>query len=150
LEERTLFRSQGIIMAAKPESAFDVERTETEWELTLTPQQFGVLRRHGTEYAGSSPLLREHRDGTFSCAGCGQPLFSSHAKYESGSGWPSFYAAMDHAVGTTIDRSLGMDRVEIHCRRCGGHLGHVFPDGPAPTGERYCTNGAALKFTLSD
>jgi peptide-methionine (R)-S-oxide reductase len=146
----SLFQARGIIMAVKPESAFEVERTEAEWEQRLTPKQFGVLRRHGTEYAGSSPLLREHRDGTFSCAGCGQALFASNAKYESGSGWPSFYAAIENAVGTTVDSSLGMERVEIYCRRCGGHLGHVFPDGPQPTGQRYCTNGVALRFTPSD
>jgi peptide-methionine (R)-S-oxide reductase len=125
---------------------FSVARTDEEWQASLTPKQYAVLRLHDTEYPGTSPLLGEHRDGMFVCAGCGQPLFSSDTKYESGSGWPSFYAAVDGAVRTSEDRSLGMLRVEIHCARCGGHLGHVFPDGPRPTGERYCTNGAALKF----
>jgi peptide-methionine (R)-S-oxide reductase len=126
--------------------SFPVTRTDEEWQASLTPKQYAVLRRHDTEYPGTSPLLGEHRDGKFLCAGCGQPLFSSDTKYESGSGWPSFYAAIEGAVATTEDRSLGMTRVEIHCSRCGGHLGHVFPDGPRPTGERYCTNGAALAF----
>lgn len=121
-------------------------RTDEEWQASLTPQQYAVLRKHGTEYPGTSPLLDEHRDGTFACAGCGQPLFSAAAKYESGSGWPSFSAAVDGAVGTSEDRSLGMRRVEIHCSGCGGHLGHRFPDGPLPTGTRYCTNGVALTF----
>ncbi len=136
-------------MASRPESAFDVEKPDADWQQILTPEQFAVLRRHGTERAGTSPLLEEHRDGTFSCAGCGQALFTSSTKYESGSGWPSFYAPLPDAIGTKADRSLGTERIEIFCKRCGGHLGHVFPDGPRPTGERYCTNGAALKFTPS-
>ena len=125
---------------------FPVTKTDDEWKASLTPRQFAVLRRHDTEYPGTSPLLEEHREGTFACAGCGQPLFTSDTKYESGSGWPSFFAAIEGAVGTSEDVTLGMRRVEIHCSRCGGHLGHVFPDGPRPTGERYCTNGAALVF----
>jgi peptide-methionine (R)-S-oxide reductase len=125
---------------------FPVMKTDEEWQASLTPRQYAVLRRHDTEYPGTSPLLEEHRNGTFACAGCGQPLFTSGAKYESGSGWPSFYQAIEGAVGTNEDHSLGMRRVEIHCSRCGGHLGHVFPDGPRPTGQRYCTNGAALRF----
>ncbi|MCX6550892.1 MAG: peptide-methionine (R)-S-oxide reductase MsrB [Acidobacteria bacterium] len=123
-----------------------VDKTDDEWRATLTPKQYAVLRKHDTEHPGTSPLLHEHRPGVFVCAGCGQELFSSDAKYESGSGWPSFYAASDHAVGTAEDSTLGMRRVEIHCSQCGGHLGHVFPDGPQPTGERYCTNGASLVF----
>ncbi len=123
-----------------------VKRSEDEWRAMLTDQQFAVLRKHGTEYPGTSPLLAEHREGTFQCAGCGQALFESATKYESGSGWPSFWSAIDGAVGTAEDRTLGMRRIEIHCSRCGGHLGHVFPDGPQPTGQRYCTNGAALTF----
>jgi peptide-methionine (R)-S-oxide reductase len=104
------------------------------------------LREHGTERAGTSPLNHEKREGEFHCAGCGTPLFDSDTKYESGSGWPSFYAPKDGAVETSSDRSFGMARTEVHCAKCGGHLGHVFPDGPRPTGERYCMNGAALKF----
>jgi peptide-methionine (R)-S-oxide reductase len=125
---------------------FAVTRTDEDWQASLTPKQYAVLRKHDTEYPGTSPLLGEHGEGMFVCAGCGQPLFSSDTKYESGSGWPSFYAAVEGAVGTSEDRSLGMTRVENHCSRCGGHLGHVFPDGPRPTGQRYCTNGAALTF----
>lgn len=122
------------------------EKTDSEWRATLTPQQYKVLREHGTEPPGSSPLNHEKRDGTFVCAGCGQPLFSADTKYESGSGWPSFFKPLDSSVETTTDRSHGMTRVEVHCKNCGGHLGHVFPDGPQPTGERYCMNGAALTF----
>jgi peptide-methionine (R)-S-oxide reductase len=125
---------------------YPVNKTNEEWRASLTPKQYAVLRTHDTEYPGTSPLLDEHRDGTFACAGCGQPLFTADTKYESGSGWPSFFAAVEGAVGTSEDRSLGMRRVEIHCSRCGGHLGHLFPDGPRPTGQRYCTNGAALTF----
>jgi len=122
------------------------ERTDEEWRNTLTPEQFHVLREHGTERAGTSPLNWEKRDGTFSCAACGQLLFSSDTKFESGTGWPSFFRPLEGAVGTTEDRSYGMRRIEVHCSRCGGHLGHVFPDGPKPTGERYCMNGVALNF----
>jgi peptide-methionine (R)-S-oxide reductase len=129
---------------------FPVAKTDEAWQASLTPKQYAVLRRHDTEYPGTSPLLEEHRDGMFACAGCGQPLFTSDTKYESGSGWPSFYAAVEGAVGTSKDRSLGMSRVEIYCSRCGGHLGHVFPDGPLPTGRRYCTNGASLTFKASE
>jgi peptide-methionine (R)-S-oxide reductase len=128
------------------DATFAVTKTDEEWQASLTPSQYAVLRQHGTERPGSSPLLEEHRDGTFVCAGCGQVLFASATKYESGSGWPSFHTAVEGAVRTTEDRSLGMRRVEIHCSGCGGHLGHVFPDGPRPTGLRYCTNGAALAF----
>jgi peptide-methionine (R)-S-oxide reductase len=123
-----------------------VEKTDEEWRAELTPDQYRVLRQHGTERPGSSPLNAEKRSGTFLCAACETALFDSGTKYESHSGWPSFYAPMEGAVGTTEDRTLGMRRVEVHCARCGGHLGHVFPDGPQPTGLRYCMNGAALKF----
>ena len=123
-----------------------VQRTDEEWRKTLTPEQFQVLREHGTERAGTSPLNVEKREGMFACGGCGQPLFTSDTKYESGSGWPSFYRPLEGAIETTTDRSYGMTRVEVHCARCRGHLGHVFPDGPKPTGERYCINGVALTF----
>ena len=122
------------------------QKTDEEWKKTLTPEQFHVLREHGTERAGTSPLNVEKREGIFTCGGCGQPLFTSDTKYESGSGWPSFYRPIEGAIETTTDRSYGMTRVEVQCAQCGGHLGHVFPDGPKPTGERYCMNGVALKF----
>jgi peptide-methionine (R)-S-oxide reductase len=125
---------------------FPVYMTADEWRERLTPQQYRVLREHGTERAFTSSLNDEKRRGTFVCAGCSQRLFSSDTKYESGTGWPSFYQPLDGAVGTSIDRSLLTVRIEVHCSRCGGHLGHVFPDGPAPTGQRYCMNGIAMKF----
>ena len=140
----------GPTMTSETAGTFEVCMTEAEWKARLTPLQYAVLRRHDTEFAGTSPLLREHRTGTFVCAGCGQALFSSASKYESGTGWPSFWAALDGAVGTTVDSRLGMIRTEMHCSQCGGHLGHVFPDGPRPTGLRYCTNGAALSFKPSE
>ncbi len=130
----------------KKEEAFEVTKTDEEWQETLSPKQYQVLRAHGTEMRGSSELNREKRTGTFVCAGCGQPLFESNTKYESGTGWPSFYEPMPDAVGTTEDRGHLMTRTEVHCSRCGGHLGHVFDDGPQPTGQRYCMNGAAMKF----
>jgi peptide-methionine (R)-S-oxide reductase len=126
--------------------SFEVTRSDAEWRATLTPRQYAVLRKRGTESPGTSPLLGEHRAGTFACAACGQTLFLSETKFESGSGWPSFYDAVGKAVSTNEDRTLGMRRVEIYCSRCGGHLGHVFPDGPRPTGLRYCTNGVSLTF----
>ena len=125
---------------------FPVEKATEEWQEALSPSQFHVLREHGTERPGTSLLNHEQRDGSFSCAGCGHPLFTSDAKFESGTGWPSFWKPLDHAVGTTVDRSLFMSRTEVHCAQCGGHLGHVFPDGPPPTGLRYCMNGVALRF----
>ena len=125
---------------------FPVSKTDDEWRKLLTDDQYDVLRKHGTERAGTSPLNHEKRHGIFVCAGCGQPLFSSGTKYESGTGWPSFYEPLDSAVATTIDTSYFMLRTEVHCARCGGHLGHLFPDGPKPTGERFCINGAAMRF----
>jgi peptide-methionine (R)-S-oxide reductase len=122
------------------------QKTDADWKTLLTPDQFHVLREHGTERAGTSPLNREKRDGTFSCAACRSPLFSSDTKFESGTGWPSFYRPIEGAIATTADRSFGMTRVEVNCAHCGGHLGHLFPDGPPPTGDRYCMNGVALRF----
>ena len=122
------------------------KKPDTEWKETLTPQQYQVMRRHGTEPAGSSSLNREKREGIFRCAGCGAELFDSDTKYESGSGWPSFYAPKSGAVATSTDTGHGMTRTEVHCAACEGHLGHVFPDGPEPTGLRYCMNGASLAF----
>ncbi|MGV2830074.1 peptide-methionine (R)-S-oxide reductase MsrB [Myxosarcina sp. GI1(2024)] len=126
---------------------FEVQKSEREWQETLTPEQFRVLRKHGTERAGTSPLDKNYDEGTYLCAGCGQPLFTSDTKFNSGTGWPSFYAPIEDGVETSVDRSLFMTRTEVHCSRCGGHLGHVFNDGPQPTGQRYCMNGVALEFT---
>ncbi|HEY3776963.1 MAG TPA: peptide-methionine (R)-S-oxide reductase MsrB [Rhizomicrobium sp.] len=125
---------------------FSVGKSDTQWRASLSDDQYHVLRRHGTEQAGSSPLNREKRAGVFRCAGCGAELFDSAAKYESGSGWPSFTAPRAGAVGTSHDTSHLMERTEVHCARCGGHLGHLFEDGPKPTGLRYCMNGTALEF----
>ena len=133
--------------AAMSGRRFPLEKSDDQWRSELTPEQYKVLREHGTERAFTSPLNNEKREGTFLCAACGQQLFASDTKYESGTGWPSFFQPITKdAVGTTIDRSMFMVRTEVHCANCGGHLGHLFPDGPRPTGERYCMNGAALKF----
>lgn len=129
------------------QQTFEIVQTDEAWRAQLTPQQYRVLRRHATERPGSSALNAEHRPGRYRCAGCSLPLFSSETKFESGTGWPSFWAPLPEAIGTSIDRSLLSIRTEVHCRRCGGHLGHVFADGPRPTGQRYCINGAALVFT---
>jgi len=123
-----------------------ITKTDAEWRETLTDEQYRVLRKHGTERAGTSPLDREKRQGVFHCAGCGLALFASEAKFDSGTGWPSFFQPLHQAVETTEDRSWFMRRTEVHCRRCGGHLGHVFPDGPQPTGLRYCMNGVSMTF----
>ena len=131
---------------AKAEQTFEVTKSDAEWRRALTPEQYRVLRDHGTERAGTSPLDKEYGKGTFLCAGCELARFASDTKFDSRTGWPSFYAPLDNAVGTTSDRSFFTVRTEVHCRRCGGHLGHVFDDGPRPTGLRYCMNGAALKF----
>jgi peptide-methionine (R)-S-oxide reductase len=129
---------------------FRVQKTEEEWRRVLTPEQYHVLRQHGTERPGTCALLHEKRAGTFSCAGCGQPLFIAERKFESGTGWPSFFAPIEGAIDTSIDDSFFMRRTEVHCSACGGHLGHVFPDGPPPTGQRYCINGVALSFSPSE
>ena len=123
-----------------------IDRSDAQWRALLTPAQYGVLREEGTERPYSSPLNHEQRKGTFVCAGCGQPLFKSDTKYDSCTGWPSFYASIPGAVETKVDRKLLMPRTEYHCARCGGHQGHVFEDGPAPTGQRFCNNGLALRF----
>ncbi|RYE04173.1 MAG: peptide-methionine (R)-S-oxide reductase [Sphingomonadales bacterium] len=135
--------------AADPAEAaqrFEVTLTDAEWRKRLSPQAYDVLRKGATEWPNSSPLNKEHRRGTFFCGGCALPLFNSKTKFESGTGWPSFYAPAPNAVLTRADRSLGMVRTEVLCRRCGGHLGHVFDDGPKPTGKRYCMNGVAMTF----
>ena len=125
---------------------FEVVKTDDEWRRMLSDAQFSVLRKHDTEYPGTSPLLREHRKGIFHCAGCDLPAYSSETKFESGTGWPSFWDSLPGAIGTRLDRSLFMERVEVHCQRCGGHFGHIFDDGPPPTGKRHCLNGLALTF----
>jgi peptide-methionine (R)-S-oxide reductase len=130
--------------------AFEVSYSDEEWRQRLTPAQYDVLRQHGTERAGTSPLNQEKRAGTYHCAGCDLPVFSSETKYESGTGWPSFYEPLENAIGTSEDRSLFTTRTEVHCRRCGGHLGHVFEDGPPPTGLRYCMNGVAMTFVPAE
>ena len=127
---------------------YPITHTEEEWRAKLSPAQYQVLRKHGTERAGTSPLNAEKRHGKFICAGCGQDLFGSDTKFESGTGWPSFYQPLEGAVGTSEDSSFFMKRIEVHCSKCGGHLGHVFDDGPRPTGQRYCMNGAAMDFKL--
>jgi peptide-methionine (R)-S-oxide reductase len=128
------------------QKSFAVQKTDEEWRRTLTPEQYYVMREHGTERPGSCALLHEKRAGTFTCAACGQPLFVAERKFESGTGWPSFFAPLDGAIESSVDRSHFMVRTEVHCSRCGSHLGHIFPDGPPPTGDRYCINGVALQF----
>ena len=124
--------------------------SDEQWKQRLAPAAYQVLRHEGTEYPGSSPLNNEHRKGRFVCAGCDLPLFTSDTKFDSGTGWPSFYKPLDKAVLTNVDKSYGMTRTEVLCRRCGGHLGHVFDDGPKPTGLRYCMNGVAMTFTAGE
>lgn len=125
---------------------YPVQKTDDEWRQSLSPEQFRILRQHGTERPGTSPLNDEKRKGVFACAGCGHQLFSADTKYESCSGWPSFFAPLENAVATSRDTSHFMERTEVHCANCGGHLGHVFPDGPQPTGLRFCTNGLSMTF----
>jgi len=141
----------GTLLFGRPTKAaaelrFTVNRSPADWKRVLGPQRFYILRQAGTERAFTSPLLNEHRKGTFVCAGCNRPLFSSATKFESGTGWPSFWKPLPGGVVTRSDRSLVMERTEVLCARCGGHLGHVFDDGPKPTGLRYCMNGLALRF----
>lgn len=144
-------RAFGTAGAAQSGETFEIVKTPEEWRKVLTPKQYYVLRDHGTERPFSSPLDREKRAGTFHCAACDLPLYSSETKYDSGTGWPSFWKPLDNAIGTRQDRSfLVIVRTEVHCRRCGGHLGHVFDDGPKPTGLRYCMNGDAMTFLPSD
>lgn len=131
---------------ATSNSNSQINKTEQEWREELTQEQFCVLRQHATERPHTSPLNKQYAEGTYVCAGCGQPLFTSGTKFDSGTGWPSFFNPIEGAIGTSVDRSLFMTRVEVHCDHCGGHLGHVFDDGPAPTRKRYCINGVALKF----
>lgn len=126
--------------------SFEIEKTEAEWRVLLDDFEYAVLRQAATEHPHSSPLNEEHRPGTYACRGCALPLFDAATKFESGTGWPSFYQPLENAVGTATDYAIGVPRTEVHCRRCGGHLGHVFEDGPPPTGLRYCMNGVALQF----
>jgi len=137
---------RGPSVAVASAETFPVTHTDAEWKALLTPAQYDILRQEGTERPFTSPLNSEHRAGIFSCVGCQQDLYSSTTKFDSGTGWPSFWKPLDHAVGERRDGSLGMTRTEVHCSRCGGHLGHVFDDGPKPTGLRYCMNGVALSF----
>jgi len=146
INESAMYRSDYGELMKSPEQTFEVVRTDEEWRQQLTPEQYQVLRQHGTERAGTCALLHEKRAGTFACAGCGLPLFRSARKFESSTGWPSFFAPLEGSVGTSTDSRHFMTRTEVHCRRCGGHLGHVFQDGPPPTGLRYCINGVALTF----
>ena len=146
----SVFGRERDALAAEQTETFEITKTDAEWKRTLTPDQYHVLRKHGTERAWSSPLNKEHRKGTFLCAACALPLFSSTTKYESGTGWPSFFAPLDKAIETSVDRTLSEVRTEVHCRRCGGHIGHVFDDGPPPTGKRYCMNGVAMTFSPSN
>ena len=125
---------------------FEIQKTDAEWQVMLSPEAFKVLRHEGTERAGTSPLDKVYDSGTYVCAGCGTALFKSDSKFDSGTGWPSFFLPIDGAVETRVDGSLFMKRTEVHCAKCGGHLGHVFKDGPVPTGDRYCMNGVSLSF----
>jgi peptide-methionine (R)-S-oxide reductase len=136
----------GASAAEESGMSFEITKTDAEWKKILTPEQFHVLRKHGTERAGTSSLDKTYEAGTYVCAACDLPLYSSEAKFNSGTGWPSFWKPFDKAIGTSVDKGFFTTRTEVHCRRCGGHLGHVFDDGPKPTGLRYCMNGVAMKF----
>lgn len=127
-------------------SEFEINKTDEEWSKVLTGEQFCVLRQHATERPNTSPLNKQYAKGTYECAACSQPLFTSETKFNSGTGWPSFFQPIEGAIGSKVDKSLFMTRTEVHCSRCGGHLGHIFDDGPKPTGKRYCINGVSLKF----
>jgi peptide-methionine (R)-S-oxide reductase len=150
----TAFAALGAFALTRPmnsasnaaEGDFEIAMTDEEWKAKLSPEAYQVLRHEGTEHPFTSPLNDEHRAGTFLCAGCDLPLFLSETKFDSGTGWPSFYTFIEGSLGTTVDNTLGMTRTEVHCSRCGGHQGHVFEDGPPPTGLRYCINGVSLKF----
>lgn len=145
----THYLSTTQTLMASTKETFEITKTDEEWRKLLTPEQYNVLRKHGTERSHTSPLDKQYGKGIYHCAGCDLSLFSSDTKFNSGTGWPSFYKPLDNAIATSVDRSFFMTRTEVHCRRCGGHLGHVFDDGPAPTGKRYCMNGIALKFIPS-
>ncbi|OQW75337.1 MAG: peptide-methionine (R)-S-oxide reductase [Proteobacteria bacterium ST_bin14] len=155
LNRRTMLTTSAIAVAvvasggaSAAKRRFEVTLSEAEWKKRLSPAQFRTLRQEATDTPFKSPYLNEHRAGIFTCAGCALPVYSSKAKYDSGTGWPSFFQPLPNAIHTETDTLLGFERVEVECRRCGGHLGHVFDDGPAPTGKRYCMNGTALKFVL--
>jgi peptide-methionine (R)-S-oxide reductase len=150
---KTGFALAGLLVSAKvgahaeeTKKEFEIMKTDDEWKKILTPEQFSVLRKHGTERAGTSPLDKTYDPGMYHCAACDLPLYSSETKFNSGTGWPSFFKPLDNAIGTSVDSSFFSTRTEVHCRRCGGHLGHVFEDGPKPTGLRYCMNGVSMKF----
>ena len=150
MAEGLLGRLSGRGASSKPGKTFEVALSDEEWRKRLSPEQYRVLRQHGTERAGTSPLDKQYGAGIYHCAGCGQPLFDAGTKFNSGTGWPSFSAPLEDRVETDTDRSFFMTRTEVHCRRCGGHLGHVFEDGPQPTGLRYCLNGVSLDFRPGD